>query len=131
MFPIQINQYRSNFSKVVGASFSNVDQLWVEVGGTKLQTNIKCDFYKLTSIWFMKWTIIFFICDGTKFGLGGFESCPDFWFFGSQLVRKNDITYYGFKYTFLNKQTSRLMKMINILVYKAIQIILGVSRDLF
>ena len=51
-------------------------------------------------------------------------------FFGSQLVRKNDIIYHGFKYIFLDEQTLRLIKMIKILGYKSIQVILGVSRDL-
>ena len=45
--------------------------------------------------------------------------------------KKNNITYYGFRYIFLNEQTFQLMKMIKILGYKSVQVILGVSRDLF
>ena len=48
----------------------------------------------------MKWAIILSTCDATKIGLGGSKPCPNFCFFGSQLVRKN-VSYYGFKYIFL------------------------------
>ena len=46
-------------------------------------------------------------------------------------MSKNDIRYYGFKYIFLNEQTFQLMKMIKVLDYKSVQVIMGVSRDLF
>ena len=102
--------------------------MWVEVEEeAKLRTNFKCDFQKLTSIQVMKWTITLFTYDATKIGPGGFESCLIFRFFGCQLVRKNDITYYGFKYIFLNKQTFRLIKMINILGYKVTNYFGGIT----
>ena len=49
----------------------------------------------------MKWAIILFTCDVAKIGPRGPKPCPNFWFFSSQLVRKNDITYCGSKYIFL------------------------------
>ena len=91
----------------------------------------KYDFQKLTFIWVIKWAIILFTCDARKFGAVSFKPCPNFLFFGSQMVRNNNIRYYGFKYIFLNKQTFRLMKMIKKLGYKSIQIIVVVSRDSF
>ena len=41
----------------------------------------------------------------TKIDPGGTGFPLNFRFLGSQLLKKNDVIYYGFKYIFLNEQT--------------------------
>ena len=60
------------------------------------------------------------------------KPCPNFRYFISVLVRKNDVTYCGSKYIFLKSAdlpTCENEK--NRLGHKVIQVILEVSRDLF
>ena len=67
---------------------------WVISG---LSPSCRCFFIKKCYYW----AIILFACDATKIGPGDSKPCPNSWFFSSQVVRKKDITYYGFKHIFL------------------------------
>ena len=49
----------------------------------------------------MKWANILFTCDTAKIRTGGSKPYPDFLFFVFQVTRKNDVSYYVFRYIFL------------------------------